>query len=110
MWDVNFTHQYWPETPNLACRTNPISTACLYSSQPDYQLFSAAANLRFADRYRVSIGIENLLDEEPPCTGANPTQTPFPTECSRTQGPGGFDGGTYDPLGRRYFISMNMEF
>jgi outer membrane receptor protein involved in Fe transport len=114
MWDVNFTHQYWPELPNLACRANPLSQACVYNSLPDYQLFSAAANLRFADRYTLSIGIENLLDEEPPCINANPFAAPFPTECSYV-GAGGVFGGagdsaTYEPLGRRYYISMNMEF
>jgi outer membrane receptor protein involved in Fe transport len=113
MWDINFTHQYWPELPNLACRTNPLSQPCVYNSLPDYQLFSAAANLRFADRYTVSIGIENLLDEEPPCLNANPGAAPFPTQCVHTGagvfGPAG-DASTYDPLGRRYYISMNMEF
>jgi outer membrane receptor protein involved in Fe transport len=105
MWDLNVTHQFWPATPNLACRTNVNSQACVYNSQPDYQLFSASANLRFADRYMVSFGVENLLDEEPPCLNANPAATPFPLDCTRTG-----DFSTYDPLGRRYFISMNMEF
>jgi outer membrane receptor protein involved in Fe transport len=105
MWDLNVTHQFWPATPNLACRTNVLSQPCVFNSQPDYQLFSASANLRFADRYMVSFGIENLLDEEPPCLNANPGATPFPLECTRTG-----DFSTYDPLGRRYFISMNMEF
>jgi outer membrane receptor protein involved in Fe transport len=85
----------------------------VYNSLPDYQLFSAAANLRFADRYTVSIGIENLLDEEPPCINANPAAAPFPTECTHVGagafGPAG-DASTYEPLGRRYYISMNMEF
>jgi outer membrane receptor protein involved in Fe transport len=112
MWDVNFTHQFWPGLDNLACRTNINSQGCVYNSLPDYQLFSASANIRFADRYRVSIGIENLLDEEPPCVNANPGATPFPTQCTHvgsTFGNAG-DTSTYEPLGRRYFISMNMEF
>lgn len=57
------------------------------------------------DRYLVSVGIENLLDEEPPCLGANPTATPFPTECTHASG-----GATYDPLGRRFFLQMTMDF
>ena len=109
MWDINFTHQYWPDLPNLACRPGGTaaqqSQPCLYNSLPDYQLFSAAANLRFADRYRLSIGIENLADEDPPCLNQNPAASPFPTNCTHS-----LDGSTYDPLGRRYYISMNMEF
>jgi outer membrane receptor protein involved in Fe transport len=105
MWNLNFTHQYWPDLPNIACRTNPTSQGCVYNSLPSYYLLSAATNIRLGDRYSVSFGIENLLDEEPPCLNANPTATPFPTQCTHTG-----DGSTYDPLGRRFYITMGMEF
>jgi outer membrane receptor protein involved in Fe transport len=105
MWNLNFTHQFWPELPNLACRANPLSQGCVFNSLPSYSLFSASANIRLADRYTVSLGIENLLDEDPPCLNANPGANPFPTQCTRTN-----DFSTYDPLGRRFFLSMNMEF
>jgi iron complex outermembrane recepter protein len=108
-WNVNVRHQYWPELKSNQCRTNPPTAAsivsCDNSSLPAYDLFSAAGNYRFADRYNLSVGIENLLDEEPPCVGANPLATPFPTACTRTG-----DGSTYDPLGRRFYVSMTMDF
>jgi len=103
-WNMQLRHQYWPALDNNACRGTPTSVACVYSSLPAYDLFSVSANIRW-DRYALSLGIENLLDEEPPCTGANPTATPFPTECTRTT-----DGSTYDPLGRQFFVSMTMDF
>jgi iron complex outermembrane receptor protein len=103
-WNVNVRHQYWPELANNACRTNPAAVACVYSTLPSYGLFGVTGNYRF-NQYTLSAGIENLLDEEPPCLGANPTATPFPTACSRG---GGFS--TYDPLGRRFFLSMSMQF
>jgi outer membrane receptor protein involved in Fe transport len=108
-WNVLLRHQYWPELKNNGCRTAPTGVPCIYSSLPSYGLFAVSGSYRF-NRYTLSGGIENLLDEEPPCIGANPTNTPYPLECSHNQGPGGFDGGTYDPLGRRFFLSMNMEF
>jgi len=104
MWNMSLRHQYWPELQNNACRTTPTSNACINNSLPKFGLLSLSANMRF-DRYGVSLGVENLLDKEPPCVGANPTAFPFPTDCSRTG-----DGSTYDPLGRRFFVSMNMEF
>jgi outer membrane receptor protein involved in Fe transport len=104
-WGFNVRHQYWPELKNNACRTNAESVACVYNSLPAYDIFAASANYRFADRYNVSLGIENLLDEEPPCINANPTATPFPTDCTRTG-----DGSTYDPLGRRFYVQMTMDF
>jgi len=108
MWNVNMRHQYWPELQTNQCRTNPptaaSTVACQNSTLPAYGLFALSGNVNF-DRYTVSFGIENLLDEEPPCIGANPLAVPFPTDCTHT-----IDASTYDPLGRRFFLSMNMEF
>jgi outer membrane receptor protein involved in Fe transport len=104
-WFVNVRHQYWPELKSNQCRTVPATAAslvaCEFSSLPDYQLFSVDGSYRFADRYNVSVGIENLLDEEPPCVGANPLNTPYPLDCTHTG-----DGSTYDPLGRRFYVQM----
>ncbi len=99
-------HQYWPELKNNACRTNPAAVACVYSTLPSYGLFALSGDYRF-DRYTLSAGIENLFDEEPPCIGANPTATPYPDGVLVR---GWRDASTYDPLGRRFFLSMNMEF
>jgi iron complex outermembrane recepter protein len=117
MWNVQLQHQYWPGLPNVACRT-PItgstSIACLYNSLPAYQLFAANASLRFKDKYRVSFGIENLLDEEPPMNYGLGNPTLVPTAAAPYQfgaAPAHVtDGATYDPLGRTYFISMTMDF
>jgi outer membrane receptor protein involved in Fe transport len=104
-WNVSLRHQFWPELDDSACRTATDSNACLNSSPPSYNLFALTGGYTFADRYTVQFGIENLLDEEPPCLGANPGATPFPLDCRRTQ-----NGAVYDPLGRRFFLSMNMDF
>jgi outer membrane receptor protein involved in Fe transport len=104
-WGINVRHQYWPELKNNACRTDTASIACVYSTLPAYGLLSASTNYRFADKYNVSLGIENLLDEEPPCIGANPTNTPYALDCTHTT-----DGATYDPLGRRFYLQMTMDF
>jgi outer membrane receptor protein involved in Fe transport len=103
-WNMSVRHQYWPELENNACRTAPTGVTCLNSSLPSFGLFALSGNYRF-DRYNLSAGIENLLDEDPPCTGANPANPAFPTECTRTG-----DGSTYDPLGRRFFLSLTMDF
>jgi hypothetical protein len=41
-------------------------------------------------------------------TAALPFQ--FPTTCQHIGGGAGGDAATYDPLGRRYYVSMNFEF
>jgi outer membrane receptor protein involved in Fe transport len=103
-WNVSLRHQYWPELDNSACRTDTQSNGCLRSSLPSYQLFAVNAGYTFADRYRVNVGIENLLDKDPPCIGGNPAGFPFATPCTRN------GGSTFDPLGRRYYMSMTMDF
>jgi outer membrane receptor protein involved in Fe transport len=103
-WNFNVRHQYWPELQNNACRTDPLANACVNSTSPSYGLFSATGNIQF-DQYRLSIGIENLLDEDPPCLGANPANTGFPLACSHSG-----NGATFDPLGRQYYVSLTMDF
>jgi outer membrane receptor protein involved in Fe transport len=103
-WNFNVRHQYWPELQHNDCRTNPLSNNCINNTSPNYDLFSASGNIRF-DRYNVSVGIENLLDEDPPCLGANPANVGFPLECTHSG-----NGATFDPLGRRFYVGVTMDF
>jgi len=102
-WNLSLRHQYWPVLDNAGCRTNTQSLGCLYNTLPAYNLFALSAGYSF-DKYTIRLGIENLLDEDPPCIGQRPNNVPFPLDCTHS------GGSTYDPLGRRYFVSMNMEF
>jgi outer membrane receptor protein involved in Fe transport len=102
-WNVSLRHQYWPELDAGSCRTNPTGNGCINGSDPSYDLFALSFRYSF-DRYTLGVGIENLLDTDPPCVGGNPNATPFPTPCTRS------GGSIFDPLGRQYFVSMNMEF
>jgi outer membrane receptor protein involved in Fe transport len=113
-WAISLRHQYWPEILPGVCADSPTfnAAACAASTggiRESYQLFAASASYTFADRYTLRFGIENLLDTEPPCTGGNPTNPAFPIPCTRGQG-FDFDAATYDPLGRRGFVSMTMDF
>ncbi|MDX1561972.1 MAG: TonB-dependent receptor, partial [Gammaproteobacteria bacterium] len=105
-WNISLRHQFWPELDNVSCRTAPTSDPCIYSSDPTYDLFALTGSYSF-DRYTVRVGIENLLDTEPPCIGQRPNNTPFPLDCTHSAGA---SGAVYDPLGRRYFVSMTMDF
>ena len=72
-WNAQLTHQYWPELTDESCRST-LRRLCRYSSHPDQRLFAATFGYRFADKYKLSVGIENLLDEDPPCVGAEPNR------------------------------------
>jgi outer membrane receptor protein involved in Fe transport len=106
-WNISLRHQYWPSIDHPDCRNAATATSnnCLNGGvQEDYSLFALTGSYSFADKYNLRVGIENLLDTDPPCVGGNPTATPYAIPCTH-QG-----GSTYDPLGRRYFVSMTMDF
>jgi hypothetical protein len=103
-WNVSLRHQHWPELDNGSCRTNTQADSCLYNTLPDFNLFAVTGGYSFKENYTVRFGIENLLDTEPPCIGQRPENSPFPLDCTRSA------GSTYDPLGRRFFMSMTMDF
>jgi outer membrane receptor protein involved in Fe transport len=118
-WSVALRHQYWPAVDPAACADDPTAapTACASALltgggvQENYQLFDLTGSYRFGERYTLRVGIENLLDEEPPLVNANPFQLPFAIPATHAGlGLGAGIGSTYDPLGRLGYISLTMEF
>jgi iron complex outermembrane recepter protein len=101
-WGISLRNQFWPSRKSGAFATNPNTTARNVSGS--YALFALAGNYRFNDRFTLRAGIENLFDRDPPRSGGNPLATAFPTVGTRA------GGGTYDPLGRRGFVTMVMDF
>jgi outer membrane receptor protein involved in Fe transport len=110
-WNASLRHQYWPELEDNSCRTNPLADACRYSTYPDQQLLSATFGYTFNEKYRLNLGIENLLDQDPPCVGAEPNRVPYAYTCEHaSQLINDLYNATFDLLGRRYFVSMTMDF
>jgi iron complex outermembrane recepter protein len=99
---VSLRTQYWPSIKAGAAAINPNTTAIGVTTS--YALFALSGSYRFGDRYTFRAGIENLLDRDPPRSGGNPNATPFPVVGNRAP------GSTYDPLGRRGFVSISMDF
>jgi outer membrane receptor protein involved in Fe transport len=84
---------------------------CANNTPPAYDQWALSGNYQFADKYNVQLGIENLLDEDPPCVGAEPTRAPYAFTCEHASQVGGDQyNATFDPLGRRYYLSMTMDF
>jgi outer membrane receptor protein involved in Fe transport len=62
-----------------------------------YDLFDLALAIDVNDNFTLNMGINNLLDKDPPVLGSNAEQAnTYP--------------GTFDPLGRDFFISANVRF
>ena len=110
-WNMSLRHQYWPELDDQACRTSLTSDTCVFDSYPDQNLLALTFGYTFADKYRLNVGIENLLDEDPPCVGAQPNRAPYAYTCEHASSEAGdLYNSTFDVLGRRYFVSMSMDF
>jgi len=117
-WSITLRHQFWPSIldSTYAEGLPPTTVPDPYGGVKDsYQLLYLGGSYSFADKYRLTVGIENLLDEKPPLVGGNPNALPFPIPPSRatSAGTGGLGQGgnsIYEPLGRRGFVSLTMSF
>jgi outer membrane receptor protein involved in Fe transport len=89
-----------------------------------YNIFDLAFNWNYNETVTFRGGITNLFDEEPPNVGSNAARGGQPADlalcngapgCSDPTGPalasrGGYNGGYYDTLGRRFFLGVKMNF
>lgn len=117
-WNVTLRHQFWPSIldQTYAQRSvTMITPSPLGNINESYQSVYLGAGYSFRDKFQLRFGIENLLDTEPPLVGGDPNASPFPIPPSHaiSTGRGGFGAGgssTYEPLGRRGFVSVTMDF
>ena len=64
---------------------------------PAYDLFDLSMSYDVDEAFTLAMGVNNLFDKTPPIIGTNQEQSnTYP--------------GTYDPLGRDYFVSATMRF
>ena len=117
-WNITLRHQFWPSIKDSTYATVEVDGGDvdpLGNIDTSYQLVYLGASYSFNDRYTLRFGIENLFDKEPPFVGGDPDNSRFPVDPQRviSLGRGGFGAGgsaTYEPLGRRGFVSMTMDF
>jgi len=115
-WSITLRHQFWPDIqgPTFASGLGGIPDP-RGNINTSYALVYLGTSYAFGDNYTLRFGIENLFDREPPFTGGDPNNSRFPVPPTRagTSGVGNFGGGgsaVYEPLGRRAFLSMTMDF
>jgi outer membrane receptor protein involved in Fe transport len=97
-FDVSINMRYLPEVRNAALVQTPLANVL---NTDAYTVFNVNGVWNFHERMRLRAGIDNLLDEDPPIVGAQPgvNNNMGVTLPSR-----------YDPLGRRYFIGVSIDF
>jgi len=115
-WSLTLRDQYWPGVldptyaKGLQGTPNPLG-----SINESYTLLYLGGSYSFRDKYTLRFGIDNLLDKDPPLAGGDPNASPFPIPQTHviSTGRGGFGAGgssVYEPLGRRAFVSLTMQF
>ncbi|MES1263017.1 MAG: hypothetical protein ABUL69_01595, partial [Peristeroidobacter soli] len=84
--------RHLPEMKDVTSVTRPASPA---AGVPAYDLFDATLLYRFNEKMLVRGGVNNLTDEEPPIVGGTIGQT---------------QPGTYDIIGRYYYLGLQLGF
>jgi outer membrane receptor protein involved in Fe transport len=91
-FDASVRWRHLPEMDDITSVTRPASPA---PGVPAYDLFDLTAAYRFNDKTSIRAGVNNVLDEEPPIVGGTIGQT---------------QPGTYDIIGRYYFLGLQLGF
>ena len=85
----------WRHLPEMADVTSVTRPASPAPGVPSYDLFDVTLVYKFNDKILVRGGVNNVLDEEPPIVGGTIGQT---------------QPGTYDILGRYYYLGLQLGF
>jgi iron complex outermembrane recepter protein len=97
--NVSLRWRHLPSVISSGKVTNPAST--VQDTDP-YNQFDLFGGWKITDNVSLRAGIENLLDKDPPITGANPS--------GGNSGVGNTDSSIYDILGRRFFLGVKAKF
>jgi outer membrane receptor protein involved in Fe transport len=106
-WNAQVRWQYYPTIDAGATATDPNSRSIGVHSS--YSVFALTGSYNFNEALTLSLGVDNLLDRLPPLQGGEAwREAEDPNDYNRAPTRAG--GGTYDPLGRRIFVSASMAF
>jgi len=96
---VSFNWRHTPETRHVARATNPAAEQLDIAA---YDIVDLIANYQVSDMLEMRFGVDNLLDTDPNIWGAIPGVTAAVGEPE--------PGGSFDVLGRRYYIGAKITF
>jgi outer membrane receptor protein involved in Fe transport len=97
-WSVGLRHRFLPEIESVNYATNKATTT---EGADSYQMIDAFGSFTLTDKITLRGGIDNLFDFDPEIVGRTP---------GTTAAKGITNAGFYDPLGRRYYLAVEMNF
>jgi iron complex outermembrane receptor protein len=106
-WSASLRWRYYPDIDSGAKARDPNTR--FRGVHSSYSYFTLTGRYRLSDSVSFQLGIENLFDRLPPWQGGEPwREAEDPNDYNRAPTRAG--GGTYDPLGRRIFVSARVDF
>ncbi|BAK67856.1 TonB-dependent receptor-like protein [Sphingobium sp. SYK-6] len=96
---VSMNWRHFPRARHAARVTNSTATQTRTSA---YDIFDLSAQFRLNDMFQIRGGIDNLFDRDPNIIGAIPGTTAAVGEPD--------PAGTYDVLGRRFYVGVRVDF
>lgn len=97
-WSLGVRHRFLPSIESVNYATNKATTT---EGADSYQMVDAFGSYRVNETLSIRGGIDNLFDFDPEIVGRIPGQT-----AAR----GSTSPAFYDPLGRRYYLAVEMNF
>jgi outer membrane receptor protein involved in Fe transport len=95
--NVGLRFRYLPEVKNGAFVTDPRTVIIPTEAWSMYDVFGS---YDFNQRFRLQAGIDNIFDIDPAVVGATPTDSNSASTLASYS----------DPLGRRLWVSLNVQF
>jgi len=96
-WSAGVRHRYLPSIESAAYATQPTTTVLGVGG---YNIFDAFGSYAINEHVSLRGGIDNLLDREPPRFNRQP---------GTTDAVGVTNAQYYDVLGRRFFLSVQLD-
>jgi iron complex outermembrane recepter protein len=96
-WSAGLRHRFLPSIKSPDAALNPNTTV---QGAGGYGLLDAFGSYTINEKLTVRGGIDNLLDRDPAVVGRNP---------GTTEAAGATNAGYYDVLGRRFFVSLQLN-
>ena len=96
-WSAGVRHRFFPSIKSVDYATNQSTTV---QGAGSYQMLDAFGSYRLNEKVSLRGGIDNILDIAPEIVGRNP---------GVTEAAGSTSPGYYDVLGRRFFLSVQLD-
>ncbi len=96
-WSAGLRHRYLPSIESANYANDPDTTV---QGAGSYQMLDAFGSVRISERVSLRGGIDNVLDLKPEVVGRNP---------GTTDAVGQTNAQFYDVLGRRYYVSVQLD-